>query len=425
VSLPAWVKNALLVLTSFAFTVAVIELATSLYLVRLLPLKLHAALPRGVRVLAQSSKRGVVPRDYVAILGDSYAQGSGDWLLEVDQNANPPFHSAHVLHERSGRDVVSFGASGAGSLRALVTEPVAGLRYLDRLPLLRPGPPSDILVYFYEGNDLVDNALDIRLRYQNRYDPARLRDRSYFRSFIEQAAIAETPIGRDAAQVFPWDDLILVRTVIRMVGATLLHGWPEPRPTTWTPGRVNRAWIAGRQQAIPDGLQSPALELDDAEIELGEYVFGESLNYLRAAFPTARIGVVYLPSPLSSYRLASDEVVYQAQIDDDGDGQYEDHQGTAPAALVARRSDAICAAVRAFAEREGVGFRDARLALWPQAAAQAIHGPRDWKHFNRVGHEALAGVDQQLLDALARGHDVLGACGSLVAWQTQAPGASP
>jgi hypothetical protein len=61
------------------------------------PLKLHAYLDSEIRLLAQSSKRGLVPEDYVALVGDSYAQGRGDWLLEADPNRNGPFASAHVL----------------------------------------------------------------------------------------------------------------------------------------------------------------------------------------------------------------------------------------------------------------------------------------------------------------------------------------
>jgi len=422
--LPGWVQGVLLAVASFAFTIGVLELATSLYLVRFLPLKLHVALPRGARVLAQSSKRGVVPHDYVAILGDSYAQGAGDWLLDAG-SGNPPFQSAHVLHERIDRDVINFGASGAGSVRALVTEPVAGLRYLGELALIRPKPPSDLLVYFYEGNDLVDNTVDIRLRYLPNYDRNRLRERTYFREFLEKTAIDQSPIGQDVAHFAWWDNLLLTRTVIRIAGATLFNRWPPSHEIAWSAGDRNRAWIGGREQPLPDGLQAPALELNDADVELGEYVFGESLHYLRESFPDARIGVVYLPSPLSSYRLASEEVVYQAQIDEDGDGLYEDRQAATRAARVAQRSDAICSAIRAFAEREGVGFRDARPALWEQAETQAIHGPRDWKHLNRLGQETLAGVDARLLEGLAGRSVRLGECGSLATWQTQKPNSPP
>ena len=102
------------------FTLLVVEFLLFPLLLPRTPLRLHVYLDDGVRPLAQSSKAGVVPEDYVALVGDSYAQGRGDWLLGQDPDGNGPFHSAHVLHERSGRDVLSFGRGGTGSVRAAV-----------------------------------------------------------------------------------------------------------------------------------------------------------------------------------------------------------------------------------------------------------------------------------------------------------------
>lgn len=54
------------------------EAAFSLLGLRYVPLRLHGDLPEEIRVFAQSSKMGVVPREPVLLLGDSYAQGYGD-----------------------------------------------------------------------------------------------------------------------------------------------------------------------------------------------------------------------------------------------------------------------------------------------------------------------------------------------------------
>jgi len=96
----------------------------------------------GCPCFCSSSKTGVLPHDPVLLLGDSYAQGAGDWLLETDPNRNGPFHSAHVINRLTGRDVITLGVSGAYSKDAW---------YL-RLP-----PPHVAVVYFSEGSDLNDN----------------------------------------------------------------------------------------------------------------------------------------------------------------------------------------------------------------------------------------------------------------------------
>jgi hypothetical protein len=95
----------------------------SLVGLRYIPLRLHGDLPEDVGVFAQSSKSGVVPRDPVLLLGDSYAQGEGDWVLEADPNRNGPFHSAHVINRLIGRDVVTLGVAGAGSAEGIAAIP--------------------------------------------------------------------------------------------------------------------------------------------------------------------------------------------------------------------------------------------------------------------------------------------------------------
>ncbi len=122
--------RALLLLTTQAQTLIFLEFVLFAVCLPYIPLKLHLYLDDRIRILAQSSKRAAVPRDYVAITGDSYALGRGDWLLSVDANRNPAFHSAHVLHERTDHDVISFARGGAGSVRGVIKEPLSTLHLL-------------------------------------------------------------------------------------------------------------------------------------------------------------------------------------------------------------------------------------------------------------------------------------------------------
>jgi len=45
--------------------------------------------------------------------------------------------------------------------------------------------------------------------------------------------------------------------------------------------------------------------------------------------------------------------------------------------------------VREAAVRQDTGFLDARPALRTAAAAQPIHGPIDWLHFNHAGYQVF------------------------------------
>ena len=131
-----------------------------------LPLRFHKYLHGEVFVLAQRSKRSLLPHEYIALFGDSYAQGAGDWYeaaVRDDWGEGAPYQAAHVLFETTGRDVISFGASGASSFDGLVFFP---LRLTAKLAArgIELEPPAQIVAYFYEGNDLDDN-LDLLRRH--------------------------------------------------------------------------------------------------------------------------------------------------------------------------------------------------------------------------------------------------------------------
>jgi hypothetical protein len=68
----------------------------------------------------QNSKDHYVPHDYIALLGDSYAAGVGDWLLAGGGLSDKPYHSANVIHDLTHRDVASFGRVNIGSAQMMV-----------------------------------------------------------------------------------------------------------------------------------------------------------------------------------------------------------------------------------------------------------------------------------------------------------------
>src|SRR3954451_22696601 len=131
-----------MVIVSAGATYLVAGAAFAFVGLRYIPLRLHGKLPEEIRLFAQSSKSGVAPRDPVLLLGDSYAQGYGDWLLEADPNRNGPFHSAHLIHSLTGRDVVTLGKSGAGSAEGMAAFPAIAYGYAKQAWYLRLPLPS-------------------------------------------------------------------------------------------------------------------------------------------------------------------------------------------------------------------------------------------------------------------------------------------
>jgi len=153
----SFAANAALVVASLLISYAVLELAFFRLVLPHLPFSARVYLPDRADFFLQISKTGYVPRNYIALVGDSYAQGMGDWLLSQGGKGSQPFHSADIIHQRLGQDVVSLGRAAAGSAEAMVLRitRIFGDDYCYLFPQI--GEPKRFLIYFYEGNDVDDN----------------------------------------------------------------------------------------------------------------------------------------------------------------------------------------------------------------------------------------------------------------------------
>ncbi|HAX45549.1 MAG TPA: hypothetical protein DCX78_01810 [Nitrospina sp.] len=78
--------NFALALGSLSLTYLALELIVP-HILNHVPLTMYNALQTKNRLLGQSSKSSVIPQNYIALMGDSYAQGQGDWLKETIKNS--------------------------------------------------------------------------------------------------------------------------------------------------------------------------------------------------------------------------------------------------------------------------------------------------------------------------------------------------
>lgn len=396
-----------LVASSIVFSYVALKLIFP-YTLLFLPLKTHWYLDEGIQVLAQYSKKGVIPEQYIALVGDSYAAGKGDWFLSGDRDGQPAYHSAHLIHDVTGKDIITFGANGAGSLRGLVAEPISQFKFINSTSYFKINPPKSIIVYFYEGNDFNNNLNDIRLRYIEEYDEARIYDEDYFRKFIQEMVLYKDGIYIRSEDKDVFDNFFLESFVNNLFADFLKESKEKVRNNKqadkpyfmsgrvvkitsdkWPPGEFNKVLVDGDAVVIPDKLQSPALELTDDEIKLSVYVFKQSLLYLKNFFPESEVGVVYIPSPLSSYRIASQTINIQT---------YEKRNNVYAADIVSKRSEDLSALVEEVAKEENFSFIDARKFILASSSNEIIHGPLDWKHFNEKGYKALSEAVIELIN---------------------------
>jgi hypothetical protein len=385
--------NAALSVVSFLLTYLVCELLFFRLLLPSMSYNIRPHLPDRADFFMQNSKSRYVPHDYIALLGDSYAAGVGDWLLAGGGIADKPYHSANVIHDLTGRDVASFGRVNIGSAQAMVQR-VARILDDDGCYLFPEiETPARFVVYFYEGNDFADNyelllndvkphGGELGARVGAQVD-AFLRDR-YARP------------SRWACHGHFGDMLW------RMGRYAVKYAGRPPPAVIDLPATINPVVLGGATRMAGD-FQAPPLLMSETEIGAAVTVYARSLAWLRGRFPAVPIMVVYVPSAPSVYRHGGDTVTLK-QVFAPGDPAgptFKYGLKASPAAIYAV-SETACSAIRD-ATPEGVAFIDARPAFRKVAATAFLHGPRDWNHPNELGYRTLGALVAARLEQ--RTHD--------------------
>lgn len=365
-----WLGN----LVSFAVSIVFLYFVVGSLFLRFAPgliPALSSQVPMAANLWWQPSAPDPSSNDYLALLGDSYAEGVGDWKAE-QVNFTSPSHSADIIHRLTGRNILSYGRRGAGSAEGLVRLPALALGAGEcfYFPTLRP--PQKIIYYFYEGNDLEDNIDFMSKRLGLRVGDAGVRNASI--KFLDQNW--GTP-GHNPCFLYFGKS---IKSFIKTASKTF---FPPPgvhsgeNDTSPTP---NRALIGAEIVALPADLQGPGLDLDEQSVAAAFEIFDVSLTWLQQALPDTTVTVIHLPSVLSTYRLSGPSVTVEVP----------DHSPTVHSSIsVASRSDEICRRLRDITLGSGAEFFDARPAMRELGAQEIIHGPRDWTHFNRTGYTRL------------------------------------
>lgn len=372
--------NALIVVASTIICYLALEIAFFRLLLPQMRFDIRPFLPETPGALVQTTKAGYVPHDYVAILGDSYAEGVGDEMLLTRGNEAKLFQATSVIHGRTGRDVITFGHGGAGSAEGYVRLPTRALNGSRCIVFPTIEDPRQIYAYFYEGNDIDEN-----LMFRRKVAATYGRDDT---SAIDRYLVEQ--YGTFAS----WRcHFYLGDNISRMV--EFLREYYVERTDPFATSENNRnTFVIGEAEAPAPSVLGPALADAPKDIDDALVVYDRSLAWLRQRFAQATINVVYLPSPLSTYHLATPRVAYLSY---DAAGY---HYREAAAGRVGENSDLLCRRTREIAGQHDMGFIDARPALRTAAADRAIHGPIDWLHLNHAGYAVLGEfLTRRLTDA--------------------------
>ena len=346
-----------------------------------LPPKYLQYLPRETRILAQSSKKNLIPRHYIALFGDSNAAGVGDELLKVISNSGASFGIHHYLHQKTGIDIVNFAEGGSCNILGFVGIPIINLDYLKTTRYKVPDP-DNIFLLFYEGNDLQGNLRTFNVFIAEGYDIQRIEDSNYFAAFCEKIMADYFGPPQIRGVSFLERNFIFSQFVVSL-GRNLksnLKSWikPSKTKTQWATGETNQAKINGKIVPLPEYLQAPPVTLTEADMDLALKLLDHSLFMVARRF-RAPITLVYIPSVLNVYQILSPWVSIQNE------------KSFYSPASVDQRGQMMRQKIETICFKHQIHFLDSSPTLREAAKSTLLHGPQDWRHFNKKGYELLAG----------------------------------
>jgi hypothetical protein len=382
--------NSAVSVVAFLLTYLVCEFLFFRFMLPEMSYNIRPHLPDRADFFLQNAKNHYVPHDYIALLGDSYAAGVGDWMLANGGKTDQPYHSANVIHQLLSRDVASFGRVNIGSAQAMVQR-VTRILDDDYCYLFPPiEAPSRLVVYFYEGNDIDDNYGLLLDDIKPKAGTLGSELAPQIDRFLRERLAARSPWACHGH----FGDMLF-----RMARYAVKYSWRPPAVID-LPGTMNPVVIAGETRTAGE-FQAPPLLMSDAEVDAAVLVYARSLDWLRGRFPDVPVTAVYVPSPPSVYRHAGEEVHVKEVFAprDPGGPTFKFGLTAAPAAIYAK-SQMTCEKIRDATVRAGAAFIDARPTFRREAAKAFVHGPRDWNHPNETGYRALGRLVAERLERL-------------------------
>jgi len=420
-----WLQNFALFMFSLTFILLIGEWLFPKYLNKI-PFRLYGGVETNLRVLAQYSKRSVLPENYIAILGDSNSVGLGDFYNDLRKNTKkwyPDYSPAHFINKKLGRDVISFGFSGTGSFDSIWSTPVSQFKYINSRGFYLE-PPKTILVLFYEGNDIVNNLQFVLSNYKGNEGIEVLVHSIKFNEWLNLQflkSIEENDIRFEESFIFTKFLIKSVKNIFTEIfekreenerfvlpatqfSHAIINGNIAPLPIAQAIINANiapftRADINGNIAPLPMYLQAPPIFQDAAIGRIGYYIFERAVENLIKYFPDSDIKIIYLPSVLSSYKIVSAAVSFQIYF---VDGRRFDPNTLLRVSIVGtnnlfQKHLQACREILKISQKLKISFFDTTKHLRIASSKGFIHGPKDWKHLNESGYRALSDSISQFL----------------------------
>ena len=365
-----------------------------------LPLKILAHSSGPIHRLGQYSKKDVVPKEHIAIIGDSNVYGFGPWLYDNSWSMEQPaFATHHLLHNSLNHDFIAYGFPGYGTFGYTLSAVAEYNMINDSLIWSTFPEPHQILIVFYEGNDLINNLQEVQHRGLQIDNISKENFKQQIKGLIKDES-AELKSGFSLTDhIACWNITHgLLKNylnkfsrendnIIDPIKDEIIYQSPENKDKLYEPENI--ALIGGKKISL-GYLEGPALHLTNYEINLSLEITKQSFNYIKKKFPQSQIDVVYLSTALSLYNFNNSKIrpaPLKLDIKKDTSRNRIFSQQEVKLKNIHLRH-----ALEAISKEIKIGFIDTTNSMSKIANHYRLHGPRDPIHLNRKGYETFANI---------------------------------
>ena len=365
-----------------------------------LPLKFLAHSTGPIHRLGQYSKKDVVPKEHIAIIGDSNVYGFGPWLYDNSWSMEQPtFATHHLLHNSLNQDFIAYGFPGYGTFGFTLSAVAEYNMINDSLIWSNFPEPYQILIVFYEGNDLINNLQEVQHR--------GLQIDNISQENFEQQI--ERLIKDESAELesgFSFTDHIACWNITHGLLKNYLNKFSRESDNITDPIKdeifnqspenqekpnepENIALVGGKKISL-GYLEGPALHLTNNEIHLSLEITKQSFQYIKKKFPQSQIDVVYLSTALSLYDFNNSKLRPAPLRLDIKNETARDRTFTEEE--VKLKNMHLRTSMKTITQELKIGFIDTTDSMSKIAKNYRLHGPRDPIHLNRRGYETYADI---------------------------------
>ena len=390
-------KNFIINLIIISISVAICLLIINFILIKissnqLLPRSLAGSLPNNLLTYYPDTYDNKNLKSYVAVLGDSIAQGGGDAYLSRKKD----YSIIHHLHNSNNMNYLIFGRAGYGSISS-VSNLIKQYKLSNHSYLFDDlNKPESILFIFNESFNLHANITEYRKFKKdnekiNEYVLRRinknieLNNLDYLKNsypilpflgkFYEYFEIMFYKIA--SAKNIEDVKLLVSSRLKKLFGKTIVLNDAPKNNLTWINSIKNHSNIKNIRP-----IQGASLHLTEDEIKTAIEIFFESMKYIQAWSGDKKIKIVYIPSAISSY-MWNEPIVFF----------YRNHYAgfkTTNNKANNLNSTFIRKQIKNFSINNNIEFLDTTSEVFKNGEKLVLHGPLDWGHFNERGYKVIS-----------------------------------